>query len=552
MSMLSSPAALPDEDIAHHGDVLVVGGGLHGCAIARDLAGRGWRVLLCEQDDLAAHASGATGKLVHGGLRELARLDLGGVKRALLERHRLLHAAPHLLTPVRLVMPHDDGMRTAALIRLGLWWHDQLAAGSGLTPSEAVSLRRSRLGALLQPEWSRAFVYTEVMADDARLAVLCARDAAEQGALVLTRTRCEQAAPKDGGWRATLARRDPVDGQVVRRLQVQVRAIVNAGGAWAPGVLSEVLRLPPAAGARKSGEPAGLTWLRGAHIVVPRCVEPDHGCVFHTRAGRFVFALPYERHFTLIGAAEQAHDAGPDAVSVSPEDPRQLCDEVGRYLTRPPRPEDVVWAFAGLRGALQRPGRGEEGALGRHQLQAHVRPAPVLTVWGGTLSSFRLLAEQAADQVGDLLGERRLAWTAEAALPGGLLGELLDKRVSPELDLLAFQSRLRQRHPWLDLPLLRRWTRAYGSRVLRLLDGVRGRGDLGAEVLPDLFEAELYHLRRQEWAMTAEDVLWRRSKLGLHATPAQREALAAWFARQHCGNGQADMVWLHGATGTAG
>jgi len=163
-----------------------------------------------------------------------------------------------------------------------------------------------------------------------------------------------------------------------------------------------------------------------------------------------------------------------------------------------------------------------------------------------------LLAEQAADQVGDLLGERRLAWTAEAALPGGLLGELLDKRVSPELDLLAFQSRLRQRHPWLDLPLVRRWTRAYGSRVLRLLDGVRGRGDLGAEVLPDLFEAELYHLRRQEWAMTAEDVLWRRSKLGLHATPAQREALADWFARQHCGNGQADMVWLHGATGTAG
>lgn len=549
--MLSSPAVLPDETVDHHADVLVVGGGLHGCAIARDLAGRGWRVLLCEQDDLAAHASGATGKLVHGGLRELARLDLGGVKRALLERHRLLHAAPHLLSPVRLVMPHDDGMRTASLIRLGLWWHDQLAADSGLAPSEAVGLRRSRLGALLQPGWSRAFVYTEVMADDTRLAVLCARDAAEQGALVLTRTRCEQAVPREGGWRATLARRDPAAGQVVRRLQVQARVVVNAAGAWAPGVLGDVLGLAPAAGALQNGEPAGWSWQRSTHMVVPRCSDPDHGCVFHTRSGRFVFALPYERHFTLIGAVEHAHQGALD-VAASAQDIGLLCEEVGRYLIRPPRPEDVVWAYAGLRGSPQRSRRGEEGALGRHLLQAQVRPAPVLTVWGGTLSSFRLLAEQAADQVGDLLSERRLAWTAEAALPGGLLGELLDKRVSPELDMLAFQSRLRQRHPWLDLPLLRRWTRAYGSRVLRLLDGVRGRGDLGAEVLPDLFEAELYHLRRQEWAMTAEDVLWRRSKLGLHATPAQREALADWFARQHCGTGQADMVWLHGATGTAG
>lgn len=548
MSMLSSLASSPDEAVDHLCDVLVVGGGLHGTAVARDLAGRGWRVALCEQDDLAAHASGATGKLVHGGLRELARLDLGGMGRAVQERARLLQCAPHLMTPVRLLMPHDDGMRTGALIRLGLWWHDRLAAGNGLPPSEAVTLRRSRLGASLQPAWTRAFVYTEVMADDARLTTLCARDASERGALVLTRTRCDQAVPHGGGWRVGLARRHPEDGRVVQRLTVQARVVVNAAGAWASSVLSGVLQVPPAAAARKGGEPPGLAWLKGTHIVVPRCVEHDHGCVFHTRGGRFIFALPYERHFTLIGAAEQPHDGPPDGVAAEPDEVMALCQEASRYLRRPVQPGDVVWSYAGLRGALKAPGRGEEGAHGRHQLQLHARPAPVLTVWGGSLSSFRLLAEQAADQVGDLLGERRLAWTADAALPGGQWGELLDHTVSPELDLIAFQSRLRQAHPWLPLPLLRRWTRAYGSRVLRLLDGMRGRGDLGDEVLPDLFEAELYHLRRHEWALTADDVLWRRSKLGLHTTTAQHAALADWFARQHAGcEGQPDAAWLSSA-----
>ena len=522
----------------HHCDVLVVGGGINGAGIARDLAGRGWSVLLCEQDDLASHTSSASTKLIHGGLRYLEHREFSLVRKALQEREVLLRSAPHVMWPLRFVLPHDASMRPVWMIRLGLWLYDHLARREFLPGSHAVSLRDSPLGEPLLPGWTQGFVYSDGWVDDARLVALCALDAAERGAQVLTRTRAERIAPDGAGWRVDLSRRDADTGRETRRLAVRARAIVNAAGPWAEHLLRDTMGVPPEAPKRggalsgaSSGAPAGaLRLVKGSHIVVRKLFQHDHAYIFQGRDRRIIFAIPYERDFTLIGTTDVEFKDDPAHVAIDADETAYLCRELGRYLRRPIVPSDVVWSYAGVRPLLD-DAKGSASAVTRdYLLQAQARPAPWLTVWGGKLTTFRLLSEQAADQVGALLGESRRAWTDTAPLPGGDLSDVLDELRDPASDIAAFQVQLRQRHPWLDLGLAKRWSRAYGSRALRLLDGVGSRSDLGAEIAPDLYEAELFYLRRQEWALTADDVLWRRSKLGLHYTPAQRQAVADWFA----------------------
>lgn len=518
----------------HLCDVLVVGGGINGTGIARDLAGRGWRVVMCEQDDLASHTSSASTKLIHGGLRYLERREFGLVRKALAERELLLRSAPHIMWPMRFVLPHDPSMRPAWLVRLGLYLYDHLAGRDFLPGTESVSLRDNPLGEGLQPNWQQAFVYSDGWVDDARLVALCALDAAERGAQVLTRTRCTGLRPEGAGWRAELSRRDAFTGQETRRLSVQARAVVNAAGPWAEHVLRDVMQVPPQSGGRgrHAGLHAALRLVKGSHIVVPRLFQHDHAYIFQGRDGRIIFAIPYERRFTLVGTTDVEFKGDPGHVAIDEAEIDYLCTELGRYLRRPITHQDVVWSYAGVRPLLD-DARGSASAVTRdYLLQSQVRPAPWMTVWGGKLTTFRKLSEQAADQVGTMLGEVRRPWTESAFLPGGDLSELVDELTHPEADMATFQHRLRQRHPWIDLPLLRRWTRAYGGRVLRLLDGVSSRGDLGAEVAPDLHEAELFFLKRNEWALTCDDVLWRRSKLGLHCTPEQRQAVADWLATQ--------------------
>ena len=520
----------------HHCDVLVVGGGINGVGIARDLAGRGWRVVLCEQDDLAGHTSSASTKLIHGGLRYLEHREFSLVRKALQEREVLLRSAPHVMWPLRFVLPHDPSMRPVWLIRLGLWLYDHLAARAFLPGTESVSLRQSPLGEPLQSKWTHGFVYSDGWVDDARLVALCALDAAEHGAQVLTRTRCERIRTDGGGWRAELSRRDAFTGRETRRLSVHARAVVNAAGPWAETLLRDVMQVPPAANARgkgAGGPPAGaLRLVKGSHIVVPRLFQHDHAYIFQGQDRRIIFAIPYERDFTLVGTTDVEFHGDPSRVAIDEDEATYLCRELGRYLRQPITPADVVWSFAGVRPLLD-DAQGAASAVTRdYLLQAQSRPSPWLTVWGGKLTTFRLLSEQAADQVGALLGEARRAWTATATLPGGDLSDLVDDLQHPQADMAAFQHQLRQRHPWIDLGLLRRWSRAYGGRVLRLLDGVSSRADLGAEVAPDLYEAELFYLKRHEWALTADDALWRRSKLGLHLTEDQRQAVADWFVAQ--------------------
>jgi len=525
------PAQRP---VDHLCDVLVVGGGINGVGIARDLAGRGWRVVLCEQDDLASHTSSASTKLIHGGLRYLEQREFGLVRKALAEREVLLRSAPHIMWPMRFVLPHDASMRPAWLVRLGLYLYDHLAGRDFLPGTESLNLRESPLGEGLQPNWQQAFVYSDGWVDDARLVALCALDAAERGAQVLTRTRCTSLRPDGAGWRAELSRRDALTGLETRRLSVQARAVVNAAGPWAEQVLRDLMQVPPQAAGRSrhTGPHGALRLVKGSHIVVPRLFQHDHAYIFQGRDGRIIFAIPYERHFTLVGTTDVEFKGDPGRVTIDETEVDYLCNELARYLRRPITHQDVVWSYAGVRPLID-DARGSASAVTRdYLLQSQVRPAPWLTVWGGKLTTFRKLSEQAADQIGVMLGEARRPWTESAFLPGGDLSELVDELTHPEADMAAFQHRLRQRHPWIDLPLLRRWTRAYGGRVLRLLDGVSSRGDLGAEVAPDLHEAELFFLKRNEWALTSEDILWRRSKLGLHCTPEQREAVAGWLAAQ--------------------
>ena len=499
-------------------DVLVVGGGINGVGIARDLAGRGLSVCLVEQDDLASHTSSASTKLIHGGLRYLEHREFGLVRKALGEREVLLKSAPHIMWPMRFVLPHDPGMRPAWLIRLGLFLYDHLARREVLPASGAVDLRRSVLGVPLRAHFKRGFVYSDGWVDDARLVVLNAIDARERGATVLTRTRCVQAERGATHWQALLA---GADGS----RQVRARSLVNAAGPWAERFLRDVAQAP--GGERLASR--SLRLVKGSHIVVPRRFEHDHAYIFQNPDGRIIFAIPFERDFTLIGTTDQEVQGDPRDARCEADEVAYLCEQASRYLGQPVRPGDVVWTYSGVRPLLD-DASGDPSAVTRDYLLEHdEHAAPVLTVWGGKITTYRQLAEDAATTVCRQLRWNAGAWTRGATLPGGDLSAWTQVTGRPDEDFNRFLLALRERHPWLPASLAHRLARAHGSRTELLLGAATCLADLGAEVAPGVHEAELRHLQRSEWATTAEDVLWRRSKLGLHLTAAQREAVARWM-----------------------
>ena len=516
-----------------HCDILVVGGGIHGTSAARDLAGRGWSVILCEQHDLAQHGSSASSKLLHGGLIELAQGQLGRVRRALAEREALLQGAPHITSPLRVVMPHGPGTTAAWAVRLVLWLYDHLAPSECLPESERISLAQHEWGQALMPVWQDAFVYADGLIDDARLVLLCARDACDRGARILTRTACVDLRPVDSGWQALLAHHDAHTGKLTHRAQVRARLVVNAAGPWVPQVLAQLQshEAPTLAGT--------ASWLKRSHVVVPRLLAhgSEHGHVLHGDGQRLVFVLPFEQHYSLIAAAEgvpllDAAEALAGKPQVSDAEVDDLCQTVNRYFKRQISRADVVWRFAEVWAEPEGSGLRGRAAARRESLQSQGGASPWVTLWGGPLTAFRRHAEEASDLVGELLGEPRDAWTRQASLPGGHLLDLIDREEDPSTDLAEFQRRLRLRHPWLDVPTARRWSRQYGALALAMLQGVQSRADLGLEVAPGLCELELHHLCREEWAATADDVLWRRTRLGLHFTQAQRAAVHGWFAQR--------------------
>ena len=504
-------------------DVLIVGGGINGAGVARDLAGRGWRVLLVEQDDLAAHTSSSSTKLIHGGLRYLEYYEFGLVRKALQEREVLLRSAPHIIWPLRFVMPHDPSMRPAWMIRIGLFLYDHLARREVLPGSTTVDLRRHPAGAALKPAFKTGFVYSDGWADDARLVVLNAVDARERGAEILTRTRCLRAVRSADHWTATL---QAADGGATRT--VSARALVNASGPWAESFLRQ--RTQAAAGETLATK--SLRLVKGSHIVVPRCFEHEHAYILQNADKRVIFLIPYERDFTLIGTTDVEVREAPGQARIEPDEIDYLCQQASRYLARPVTPADVVWSYAGVRPLLDDES-GDPSAVTRdYLLECEASAAPLLSIWGGKITTFRKLAEDAADEIERMLGERRPAWTLRAHLPGGDLSGWIGPARRPDEDFERLLAELRSRKPWLPAALARRLARAYGSRVERVLGGAESISGMGMEVAPGLHETELEYLVSEEWAQTAEDVLWRRSKLGLHLDPAATARVAAWMQQR--------------------
>jgi len=511
----SSPGALLSETDC---DVLVVGGGINGCGIARDLAGRGWRVLLAEQDDLAQHTSSAATKLIHGGLRYLEYYEFSLVRKALQEREVLMRSAPHIIRPLRFVMPHDPAMRPAWMIRAGLFLYDHLARRDLLPGTDSVDLRRDALGECLKPRFGRAFVYSDGWVDDARLVVLAALDAQARGAEILTRTRCTAAQRNATGWTATLAREDGGPARTVR-----ARALVNAAGPWTESFLRQQAR--PAGGELLASR--SLRLIKGSHIVVPRRFEHEHAYVFQSPDKRIIFAIPYEERFTLIGTTDVELHGEPRSARIDAAETQYLCEQASRYFRQEVHPGEVVWSYSGVRPLLD-DASGDPSAVTRdYLLEPNAEAAPLLSIWGGKITTFRKLAEEAADLVGRMLGEARRPWTEGAALPGGDLSGWIAPTGRPDTDFQRFTAEVARRYPWLGESQLRRMTRAYGSRIDRVL--AQSAPAMGEALAPGFHEAELEYLQREEWATTADDVLWRRSKLGLHMSAAERGRVADWM-----------------------
>lgn len=497
-------------------DLLVVGGGINGAGIARDAAGRGLSVLLCEQGDLAGATSSASTKLIHGGLRYLEYYEFRLVREALQEREVLLRAAPHIIRPQRFILPHDPGMRPAWLVRLGLFLYDHLGRRERLPGSSGVDLRRDPAGAPLRPGITRGFAYSDCWVEDSRLVVLAAIDARERGARILTRTRLERAGREGDGWRAHL--RSMTDGTP---LTVQARALVNAAGPW----VEEVDRIRLGHAAAKT-----VRLVKGSHIVVPRLFDGDHAYIVQNDDRRIVFAIPYEGAFTLIGTTDVDYAGDPAEAAIDDGEIAYLCRAVSRWFARPVTPADVVWNYSGVRPLFDDHSHGSAAAATRDYVLDldTAGGVPLLSVFGGKITTFRRLAEEAVDRLCGPLGCRAGAWTAGAPLPGG---DMAGAEFAP------FLAHARTRWPWLPDGLCGRLAHAYGTRMERIIGTATRLDGLGADLGGGVTEAELEYSVDQEFTRTGDDFLWRRSKLGLHLDAAGRGAVAAWFARKTGGDG---------------
>jgi glycerol-3-phosphate dehydrogenase len=484
-------------------DLAIIGGGINGTGIARDAAGRGLRVLLVEQNDLAAGTSSASTKLIHGGLRYLEHGAIRLVRESLAERERLLRLAPHIIRPLRIVLPAYPGPRSAWLVRLGLFLYDRLGGRKILPPTRTVDLTHNPVGAALKRRFRYGFEYSDCWVDDARLVVLNALDAAERGAVIRTRTKVTRA-EREGEWRLILNEQG-------RRDVATARVLVNAAGPWVGVVAETILRLP--------GRPP-VRLVKGSHIVVRKLFDHDRGYIFQNADKRVVFALPFAGDFTLIGTTDEDFSGELDGMAPSAQEVIYLCQAASEYFREPIGPEHVVWTFAGVR-SLHDDGAGKPEDVTRDYhltLDEKFRQAPVLTVYGGKITTYRRLAEAAVGRLSHFF-QGRPPWTAEVPLPGGDF---------PWDALETLVTDARQAWPFLSEDEARRLVRAYGTRLNRVLGEATSRDALGPR-FGELTAAEVRYLMAYEWARTADDVLWRRTKLGLRLTADEKAALTAFM-----------------------
>ena len=481
-------------------DLLVIGGGINGTGIARDAAGRGLSVLLVEQDDLASHTSSASTKLIHGGLRYLEYGEVRLVRESLIERERLWGMAPHIIWPLRFVLPQTQSPRPAWMVWLGLFLYDHLGGREELPGTDTIALDETVYGQGLKDAAGKAFVYSDCWVEDSRMVVLNARDAAEHGADIRTRTRLVDARRDGTEWIAS------IDGEAGRET-VRARALVNAAGPWVADVIGRT-------GANRSER--GVRLVKGSHLVVPKLYDGDHAFMLQNPDRRIVFAIPYEGKYTLVGTTDEPWEGAPAKAQISERETDYLLDTANRYFSRQLGRGDVAWSYAGIR-PLYDDQAGSASAVTRDyvlDLDGAEDRAPMLSIFGGKITTYRKLAEHAMAELASFFPQARAAWTAGADLPGGDMD-----------DFERFLAHLTQEHPEVAPDVLRRLARAYGTRVTRILAGGLGE-DLGG----GLTTAEVDYLVAQEWAKTAEDVLYRRSKLGLHVPDGTEARLVAYLA----------------------
>ncbi|MGL5362752.1 MAG: glycerol-3-phosphate dehydrogenase [Bosea sp. (in: a-proteobacteria)] len=493
-------------------DIAVIGGGINGCGIARDASGRGLKVALFEQDDLASATSQWSSKLIHGGLRYLEHYKFRLVREALIEREVLLNIAPHIIWPLRFVLPHHKGLRPAWLLRLGLFLYDNLGGRKILPATCTLDLRSDATGKPLKAGYATGFEYSDCWVNDARMVVLNAMDAKARGATIHTRTRVVAATRSPDHWNLTARNIDTGE-----ESQTRARIIINAAGPWVASVIGDVLHTHTTSKVRL---------VQGSHIVVSKLFDHDRPYIFQNADGRIIFAIPYERDFTLIGTTDQDYQGDPAKVAISDAEVAYLCEAAGEYFTKAITPADVVWRYSGVR-PLYDDGASKAQEATRDYvltLDAGAGQAPLLSVFGGKITTYRKLSEAVLDKLaGHLPAHSGLkgGWTGAAYLPGGDFAPA---------EFEALVERIATQYPFLAQVQAWRLARHYGTRSFVLLGDARSAEDLGRDFGAGLSEAEIRYLMREEWAVTAEDVIWRRSKLGLRLDADQIAAIASFMA----------------------
>ncbi len=490
-------------------DLFVIGGGVNGAGIARDAAGRGLSVMLCEKDDLAQGTSSRSGKLVHGGLRYLEYYEFRLVREALIEREVLLNSASHIIWPMRFVLPHSPQDRPAWLVRLGLFLYDHLGGRKRLPGTRTLDLRRDPEGAPIKDEFSRGFEYSDCWVDDARLVVLNAIDAAERGAQVFTRTACTSARREGGLWRIEMK-----DARTGATRVVRARVLVNASGPWVNDIIGRVTGL-------KSSRSVRL--VKGSHIITPKFWDGQNAYLVQNHDKRVIFINPYEGDKALIGTTDIPYDGAPEEVAIAEAEIEYLLAAVNRYFKQGLRREDVLETFSGVR-PLYDDGAGNPSAVTRDYVfdLDTEGGAPLLSVFGGKITTFRKLAEHALQRLKPTFPDMGPDWTAKSHLPGGDI---------ENADVPLFLDRLQREYPWLPRDLARHYARHYGACTASLIDGARSLEGLGRRFGPCLYETEVRYLTAHEWAETPEDILRRRTKHALHMSAHEQAAFEDWFER---------------------
>jgi glycerol-3-phosphate dehydrogenase len=488
-------------------DVFVIGGGINGCGIARDAAGRGYSVALAEMSDFASGTSSGSTKLIHGGLRYLEHYEFRLVREALMEREVLWAMAPHVIWPMRFVLPfHKGGPRPAWLIRLGLFLYDHIGGRKLLPATKTLDMTRDPAGAPLKRLFTKAFEYSDGWVDDARLVVLNARDAADRGARIMARTRVVSARREGGRWAIEIE-----STETGARETMRARMLVNAAGPWVDRVLSEAVG---------NNDVRNVRLVQGSHIVVKKKFDDPRAYFFQNPDGRIMFAIPYQDEFTLIGTTDRDFTGNPADVRISDAEIDYLCRAASEYFSDPVGREDIVWTYSAVRPLFDDGASKAQEATRDYVLRIENGDAPLLNVFGGKLTTYRRLAESALEKIGETIGEKGRKWTAGSHLPGG------DFPAAGYDDEVA---KLRMRYPFLAASHARRLVRLYGTRAAQLLGNAASEADLGKHFGADLYAAEVDWLIGREWALRAEDVLWRRTKLGLKFSRAQTAELEEYM-----------------------